>query len=417
MRHLPAIITAPGRGRRLLTIALFLAWVLVVARVAGSLPTQAASWLTFIALVITPGYFLADLITWRLKLDWLEQLALAMPLGVAILAVPGTIALVQHLTLDQLTSGWIIASALVFLTWLVHGIWLRSFFRQFDSSRYPDPEDRNVSPWELAAYAHDQPNLDARYRTNGTLDQLRAFIANGIPVIIELGLDPPGEYAWMEWYGHYLLVVAYDDARGQVWVYDSWLGTSAVPGENGDRQGRTIPYDVLQTYWRQFNNNYIALYRPEQAETVARIMGADMDDAVMWQRALTTVQSLLGADPQNPYLWFDLGTVYNALGEYERAATAFDQARNIGLPWRMLWYQFGPYEAYYQVGRYADVILLADVTLQDRPYFEEAFYYKALAQQALGQAEEARRNLQRAVAFNPNYQPAQVALAQMTDGN
>ncbi|MCA9939611.1 MAG: C39 family peptidase [Anaerolineales bacterium] len=290
---------------------------------------------------------------------------------------------------------------------------------QYDVARVvkPDPEDRNVSPWELAAYAHDQPNLDARYRTNGTLDQLRAFIANGIPVIIELGLDPPGEYAWMEWYGHYLLVVAYDDARGQVWVYDSWLGTSAVPGENGDRQGRTIPYDVLQTYWRQFNNNYIALYRPEQAETVARIMGADMDDAVMWQRALTTVQSLLGADPQNPYLWFDLGTVYNALGEYERAATAFDQARNIGLPWRMLWYQFGPYEAYYQVGRYADVILLADVTLQDRPYFEEAFYYKALAQQALGQAEEARRNLQRAVAFNPNYQPAQVALAQMTDGN
>ena len=137
MRHLPAIITAPGRGRRLLTIALFLAWVLVVARVAGSLPTQAASWLTFIALLITPGYFLADLITWRLKLDWLEQLALAMPLGVAILAVPGTIALVQHLTLDQLTSGWIIASALVFLAWLVHGIWLRSFFRQFDSSRYP----------------------------------------------------------------------------------------------------------------------------------------------------------------------------------------------------------------------------------------------------------------------------------------
>lgn len=44
---------------------------------------------------------------------------------------------------------------------------------QYDVARVvkPDPEDRNVSPWELAAYAHDQPNLDARYRTNGTLDQ------------------------------------------------------------------------------------------------------------------------------------------------------------------------------------------------------------------------------------------------------
>ena len=137
----------------------------------------------------------------------------------------------------------------------------------------------------------------------------------------------------------------------------------------------------------------------------------------MWENALTTGRALVTADPENAYLWFNLGTVYNALGEYERAATAFDQARNIGLPWRMLWYQFGPYEAYYQVGRYEDIILLTDITLQNRPYFEESFYYKALAQMALGQTDDARQNLQRAVNFNPNYQPAQAALSRLTSGN
>ena len=50
----------------------------------------------------------------------------------------------------------------------------------------------------------------------------------------------------------------------------------------------------------------------------------------------------------------------------EEAAAAFDQARQIGLPWRMLWYQFGPFEAYYETGRYDEVIALADATLQTR---------------------------------------------------
>ena len=76
----------------------------------------------------------------------------------------------------------------------------------------------------------------------------------------------------------------------------------------------------------------------------------------------------------------------------------------------MLWYQFGPYDAYYKTGRYEDVILLADVTLKDRPYFEESYYYKGLALAAMGDEDGARQNLERAVVFNPNFNPAVEAL-------
>jgi tetratricopeptide (TPR) repeat protein len=138
-----------------------------------------------------------------------------------------------------------------------------------------------------------------------------------------------------------------------------------------------------------------------------------MDDQVMWQRALTRSQSDAASDPENAFFWFNLGTNYNALGDYQSAAAAFDQARAIGLPWRMLWYQFGPYEAYYQTGRYEDVILLADVTLKDRPYFEESFYYKGLAQEALGNIDAARANYQEAAEFNPNFALAVAALSQL----
>lgn len=270
----------------------------------------------------------------------------------------------------------------------------------------PNPEDRNVSPSQMVAYVNEQTPYSALDRTNGTLETVKRQIANGSPVIIELGIEPPGEYRWLGWYGHYLLIVAYDDTRQQFWVYDSWLGTSDVPMENATADGRTLTYADADRQWRQFNRHYIVLYRPEETDQVANIIGEEMDDTTMWQKSLVRVQAELLQEPEEAFLWFNLGTVYTALGQYEEAATAFDQARAIGLPWRILWYQFSPYEAYYRVGRYEDVLLLADMTLKDRPYFEEAYYYKGLALLALGDDEAARDNLENAVTFNPLFQPA-----------
>ena len=277
----------------------------------------------------------------------------------------------------------------------------------------PNPEDRNVSPSEMVAFVNDQTEFQALSRANGQAETVKRLVANGVPVILEIGIEPPGEFRWMGWYGHYMLVVAYDDAQEQFWVYDSWLGTSEVPLENAGPDGRILTYEALERDWPHFNRNYMAVYRQDQAQLVADIIGQDMDDAAMWGNALETSRQNAAADPENAFYWFNLGTAYNALGDYEAAVTAFDQARAIGLPWRMLWYQFGPYEAYYRAGRYEDVIFLADTTVKDRPYFEESFYYKGLAQAALGDAKAARKSLEKAADLNPNFAPAAGALAQM----
>jgi hypothetical protein len=288
----------------------------------------------------------------------------------------------------------------------------------------PDPEDRNVTPDELANYVNTQTDLQAISRTNGDFDILRGLISSGVPVIIETGIDPPGSFSWMEWYGHYLLVVAYDDAAETIWVFDSWLGTNneipeAVTTEDGQQfiefgvqngEGRTMDYATFDYYWRQFNRNYVALYRPEQVAQVAQVIGAQMDDGTMWARALGRTAVSLQTEPEDPFLWFNLGTIYAAQQEYALASAAFDQARAIGLPGRMLWYQFGPYEAYYQVGRYADVLELTNLTLNNRPYFEESFYYRGLAQKALGNDRAAEADFSAAFRFNPNFLPAAQAL-------
>lgn len=277
----------------------------------------------------------------------------------------------------------------------------------------PDPEDRNVTPWEMAAYVNEQTDLQAIYRVNGTRRTVQRLLASGIPVIVEIGIDPPGDYRWLGWYGHYLLLVAYDEAKTQFWVYDSWFGTSEEPLTNAHPDGRMLTYADFDTYWQQFSRTYIPLYRPEQAALVAEIIGAEMEDAIMWQGALARARADAAATPDNAFAWFNLGTAYNALGDYANAATAFDQALAIGLPWRMLWYQFGPYQAYVENGRYQDVLLLANTTLKDRPYFEESYYYKGLALAALGDRKTARENLNKALAFNPNFTLAAVALAQL----
>jgi len=280
----------------------------------------------------------------------------------------------------------------------------------------PNPEDRNVSPQEMADFANAQEGLRGVARINGDLDLLKRLLANQVPVIIEIGFDPPGEYQWLGWYGHYLLPVAYDDATQQVWVYDSWLGTSEVPQSNADANGRVLSYADLEASWAQFNRSYIVLYEPEQEALVNELLGAALDDGAMWQASLARAQADAARDANNAFYWFNLGTTYNALGDYDKAATAFDQALAIGLPWRMLWYQFGPYEAYQQTGRYDDVVLLAQTTLTDRPYFEESYYYLGLAQGALGDAQAARANLEKARQLNPNFAPAEKALAELPEG-
>ncbi|MFK7805541.1 MAG: C39 family peptidase [Anaerolineae bacterium] len=278
----------------------------------------------------------------------------------------------------------------------------------------PNPEDRNVSPEELVAYVQSETQLESIARVNSDLDTLKRFISNGIPVIIETGIDPPGDYSWMDWYGHYYLVVGYDDSQQKLWVYDSWLGSGENPeGERvNSEDGRIINYADLDNHWRQFNRQIIVSYAPEDADLVADIIGREnLDDTTMWQNTLDRTRQDLQAEPDNAYLWFNIGTIYNNLGEYELAAAAYDESRRLGLPWRMLWYQFGPYEAYLNTERYADVIELADVTLFQRPYFEESYYYRGLAKIALGETRDGQRDLQAAADFNPRYQVARDALA------
>ena len=229
---------------------------------------------------------------------------------------------------------------------------------------------------------------------DGTPERLRQFIDAGIPVLIETWLDHDGGM------GHYRLVIGYDDGRGEWIVYDSYISDGIDP--KGPYPGIRMSYNDLNRLWRVFNRTYVLVYDDARAAAAEAIIGEDMDDRVMWEQALAQAQAEAQANPQDAFAWFNLGSSLVALGRPADAAVAFDQARVIGLPWRMLWYQFAPFRAYYDAGRYDELVAVADATIATAGNIEETFYWKGKGLQALGDIDGARENFRRAAELNSN---------------
>jgi tetratricopeptide (TPR) repeat protein len=77
-------------------------------------------------------------------------------------------------------------------------------------------------------------------------------------------------------------------------------------------------------------------------------------------------------------------------------------------PWRMVWYQTGPYFAYFYTGRYYDVIDLATRTLDNmsKPSLEESFYWRAMAKAALGDTSGAVADYRASLKLHPDFEPS-----------
>lgn len=277
-----------------------------------------------------------------------------------------------------------------------------------DTIRYLNPhaEDVAVRLDEMILYAQTL-GLRGVARIGGTLDLLKTLVANDFPVLIEnVYYDGPG--AFQDWMGHNRVVMGYDDATQMLYTYDSLLGN----GEDG--QGRPIPYADIDDRWKAFNRDYLVLYRPEDEARVQEILGEHWDATANAEWALEQSMAEIDTEKADSFTLFNIGSSLVELGRYEEAAEYFDQARALGLPWRMMWYQYGPFEAYYQVGRYDDVLQIAREVIGGISGVEEAYYYAGLAYEAQGDIQRATSNFQVALMRNSNYAAAREALSRIT---
>lgn len=260
-------------------------------------------------------------------------------------------------------------------------------------------DDKNVNPDEMAAFVHSETELNMLVRVGGDLYLLRELLAFGFPVILEKDffLDDVG------WMGHYLLLTGYDEWAQEFIAQDSYLGADT-----------RVDFQETLAAWRAFNFTYLVAYPPEREADVMRVLGERWDVGrsaeIALNRANREAVEMTGRDQY--FAQFNIGTSHNLLQQYDQAAAAFDEAFRLYAelptnirPWRMLWYQAGPYEAYYHVGRYQDVINLATTTLDNmtEPILEESFYWRGLAYAALDDTVRARSNFEQALVLNPRF--------------
>jgi tetratricopeptide (TPR) repeat protein len=281
----------------------------------------------------------------------------------------------------------------------------------------PNVRDKNVMPYEMVDYVNEQTNLKAIVRMGGDLYTLKALIAAGFPVLVEKGFEPEN-LAKEGWMGHYNLVIGYDDTEEVFTTQDSYLLAPLKSEERASAPGFKVTYNDMISNWRAFNNVFIVVYAPEKENDVLNVLGSLADETASYQvaynRAVQETTSL--SDARDRYFaWFNAGTSLVKLQDYSGAAAAYDMAFSIyptitekSRPYRMLWYQTGPYYAYYYTARYQDVITLATTTLDamSEPILEESYHWRAMAELQLGNNPAALGDFREAVSVHPGFLPS-----------
>jgi tetratricopeptide (TPR) repeat protein len=266
----------------------------------------------------------------------------------------------------------------------------------------PDRKDRNVNVEELVYFVRNNVGwLNIEYRVGGDLPLLKRFIAAGLPVMIEEGIYLEDKF-WPNddhWAAHYLMLTAYDDASQTFVGQDSFFGAN-----------RSVAYAELDHNWQAFNRVVIIIFPPDQESTVRSILGEEWDVDINRKAALEESRTDIDQDSANAFAWFNLGTNLLYFDRYGEAVEAYNRAISIGLPQRMLRYQFGPFIAYFRLNRTDDLLALVERALQRTPNSEEALLWRGWAHYRQGNNAAAVQDFYQALNNNPTYQDAQYAL-------
>lgn len=284
----------------------------------------------------------------------------------------------------------------------------------------PVDKDKNVMPYELQDYIIDNvPGMSSIVRYGGDIYMLKRLVSAGFPVVVEKGIYEVDINGKMGWMGHYAFVTGYDDAQQLIIYQDTYQPPGSEPGLN-----RKIKWSTFNEGWRAFNYTFVVVFPTEKQNEVLSLLGPLADEEEAARHALTVAQSEAQTltDIDQYFAWFNVGTSHVALLQYADAAIAYDYAFNLYAdldvedsvrPYRMMWYQTGPYKAYYFTNRFSDVISLADTTLNEtisEPVLEESLYWRGMAYYMAGKTDLAVKDYRDALKVHPNWIVATQAL-------
>lgn len=253
-------------------------------------------------------------------------------------------------------------------------------------------DDKSVTLPEMGEKAKEF-GFTPFHRPNGNPELIKAFLANDMPVIARTWLEENNDI------GHYRVIKGYDDQTGQFIQDDSLQGKNL-----------RYSYDSFNKIWKKFNYEYLVLVPKERLEVAESILGEDKDAQTAWTKASENARQELNTIPDDIYARFNLSVALYNVGDYQGSIAEYEKVAD-QLPFRTLWYQIEPIQAYFEAGNYQKVFEITDKILQNQNLaYSEAYLLRGKSYLKQGDKEAARAEFDKAVYYNQNLKKAQEAL-------
>ena len=255
-----------------------------------------------------------------------------------------------------------------------------------------DNDDKSVTLEELSRKSEEY-GFVAYYRPNGNIELLKLFIAYDIPVIVKT-LTKENEDI-----GHYRVVKGYNDTTGEIIYDDSFQGKNLK-----------LSYESFNKIWEKFNFEYLAIIPKDKVVIAEAIIGEDKDINKAWEKAAKNARELVEKYPENIFYRFNLSVALYNTGAFQESVAEFEKVED-KLPFRVLWYQIEPIQAYFALGDYERVFYLTDRILNNyNKAFSELYLIRGEIYKIRGDAAAAKNEFEKAVFYNINLTSAKEAL-------
>ncbi|MBI2597065.1 prolyl oligopeptidase family serine peptidase [Candidatus Daviesbacteria bacterium] len=259
-----------------------------------------------------------------------------------------------------------------------------------------DNDDKSVTLEEMADKAREY-SLVPYHRPNGDIEKIKLFITYDIPVIARTWTKVNEDI------GHYRVVKGYDDTNSQI-----------IQDDSLQNKNLWFDYDTFNTIWEKFNFEYLVLVSQEKKKIAEAILGEDFNIKKAWQKAAQNAQRQLVVNPDDIYSRFNLSVAFYNTGQYQQSVEEFEKVED-ALPFRTLWYQIEPIQAYYQLENYERVLQTTNKVLSSyNRAFSELYILRGKIYQKQGNIEAARNEFEKAVYYNKSLKDAQQALNSIT---
>ncbi len=256
-----------------------------------------------------------------------------------------------------------------------------------------DNDDKSVTMDELADKAREY-GLLTYHRPNGDITLLKQFISHDIPVVTRTWLHVHEDI------GHYRIVKGYDETTQEIIQDDSF-----------ENKNLRYSYADFLSMWSKYSYEYLVLVPKDKQQLAESILGENVDFRTAWLHALANAQAESATHPDDMYAQFNVSVAAHYAGDNKLSVATYEKVAD-KLPFRTLWYQIEPIQAYYELGEYDKVFAITDKVLNNQNRaFSELYLIRGNIYKKQGKLAEAKQEYENAVKYNSNLKAAKDALA------